>query len=307
MHIGILSCNNPRAENMPVGIQNSDRANGAERIFQAAQEAGHQVSQWYAPRFCFSFDESGQTTTWYDGEVFTGADVIVYRPGFVQEPTLHSYVPELLRKLGQRIVNGTPKVTDIKNKMIQHMRLADVGMPMPRFAFAKDPEAAKRAVEALGFPIIVKVSFGTHGKGVFYAGNWETFQPILDYLDVRDGNPVILEEFIAAAQNKDVRAFVVGDRVVASMQRQARSKDIRANASIGGTGTAIKLSAEDEALALRVARLFDLEVAGVDLIFSERGTLVLEVNANPGFQELEACTGVDVARAIVDYCVTQVK
>ncbi len=302
MHIGILSCNNPRAENTPTPIQGSDRANGAERIAQAAQEAGHKVSQWYTPRFCFGY-EDGRATVWYDGERFTGADVIVYRPGFVQEPTLHTYVPELLQKMGQRVLNGTPKVLEIKNKMIQHMRLADAGIPMPRFALAKDPEAAKCAVEALGFPIIVKVSFGTHGKGVFYAGNWETFQPILDYLDVRDGNPVILEEFIAAAKNKDIRAFVVGGRIVAAMERQARSKDIRANASIGGTGTAIQLSREDEALALRTAKLFDLDIAGVDLIRSERGTLVLEVNANPGFQELEACTGIDVARAIVEDCV----
>lgn len=300
MHIGILTCNNPRGEALPVAIQHSDRASGADRIVEAAESAGHTVTRFYSPRFCFGY-EGSVVRAWYDGEDFQGADIIIYRPGFVQEPTLHAYVPELLQRLGRRVVNGTPKVLEVKNKMIQHLRLAEAGIAVPRFALAKDPEAAKSAVEALGFPMIVKVSFGTHGKGVFYAGDWETFQPILDYLDVRDGNPVILEEFVAAAKNKDIRAFVVGGRVVAAMERQARTKDIRANASIGGTGTAIQLSAEDEALALRAAAIFDLEIAGVDLIRSDRGTLVLEVNANPGFAELEACTGIDVAGAIVEY------
>jgi len=302
MHIGVLTCNNPRGEALPAAIQHSDRASGADRIVEAAESAGHTVTRFYSPQFCFGY-EGSVMRAWYDGEDFQGADVLIYRPGFVQEPTLHTYVPELLQKLGQRVVNGTPKVLEIKNKMIQHLRLAEAGIPIPRFALAKDPEAAKSAVEVLGFPMIVKVSFGTHGKGVFYAGDWETFQPILDYLDVRDGNPVILEEFVAAAKNRDIRAFVVGGRVVAAMERQARTKDIRANASIGGAGTAIQLSREDEALALRAAAIFDLEIAGVDLIRSERGTLVLEVNANPGFTELEACTGIDVAGAIVDYAV----
>lgn len=300
MHLGILTCNNPRSEVSPTAIQHSDKASGVERIVQAAESAGHQVTRFYSPRFSFGYEGSSMRA-WYDGEEFKSVDVMIYRPGFVQEPTLHTYVPELLQKLGQRVVNGTPKVLEIKNKMIQHLRLAEAQIAMPRFALAKDPEAAKAAVEMLGFPLIVKVSFGTHGRGVFYAGDWETFQPILDYLDVRDGNPVILEEFIAAAKNKDIRAFVVGGRVVAAMERQARTKDIRANASIGGTGTAIQLSPDDEALAFKAASIFDLEVAGVDLIRSERGTLVLEVNANPGFTELEACTGIDVARAIVDY------
>lgn len=300
MHLGILTCNNPRSEYLPPAIQHSDRASGVDRIIEAAQKVGHTISRFYAPRFCFAY-EDGRLTTWYDGRLFEGVDVIIYRPGFVQEPTLHSYVPEHLRKIGQQILNGTSKVVEIKNKVIQHMRLAEAGLPMPRFALAKDAEAAKRAVEVLGFPIIVKVSFGTHGKGVFYAGNWETFYPILDYLDVRDGNPVILEEFIAAAKNKDIRAFVVGGKVVASMERQARSKDIRANASLGGEGVSIALSPEDEDLAVRAAQVFDLDIAGVDLIRSDRGTLVLEVNANPGFQELEACTGLDVAGAIVEY------
>ncbi len=299
MHLGILSCSNPSSD---LASLESPRevAVGAQRLREAAEARGHRVTRLYAPRFCFEYQGS-EVHAWYEGDRFAEPDLIIYRPNFVEEPSLHTYVPEQLQSIGSRFLNGTPKIFEIKNKIIQHMRLAQAGIPMPRFALAKDPEATKGAVEQLGFPLIVKVSFGTHGKGVFYAGNWETLQPILDYLDVRDGNPVILEEFIAAAQGKDIRAFVVGGRVVAAMERMARQKDIRANASLGGVGTAVTLSPEDEALAIRAAQVFDLDIAGVDLIRSERGTLVLEVNANPGFRELEACTGIDVAGAIVDY------
>jgi ribosomal protein S6--L-glutamate ligase len=305
MHLAILSCSNP-SEDSQAYTKYPDSVTGAERIKEAAEARGHQVSRFYEPKFCFEY-QGNASRSWYEAQPFTGADVIVYRPNFIEEPSLHTYVPERLCLGGELVLNGTPKILEIKNKIIQHMRLAEAGIPIPRFALAKDPQAATSVVDRLGFPLIVKVSFGTHGKGVFYAGNWETFQPILDYLDVRDGNPVILEEFIAAAQSKDIRAFVVGGRVVASMERTARSKDIRANASIGGTGTAIHLSPEDEALALRAAAVFDLDIAGVDLIRSDRGTLVLEVNANPGFRELEACTGIDVAAAIVEYAEQRVK
>ncbi len=299
MHLGLLSCSNPPDSSSVVSEQ-VEAVTGIERIRRAAEACGHRVSRFYEPKFCFQY-EGTTCQVWYDGTPFVSPDVMVYRPNFVEEPSLHTYVSERLMARGVAVVNGTPKILEIKNKIIQHMRLAEAGIPIPRFALAKDPEAAKGAVEALGFPLIVKVSFGTHGKGVFYTQNWETFQPIADYLDVRDGNPIIIEEFIAAAQGKDIRAFVVGGRVVASMERTARQKDIRANASIGGTGTSIVLSEEDQVLAIRAASVFDLEIAGVDLIRSERGTLVLEVNANPGFRELEACTGIDVATAIVEY------
>ncbi len=299
MHIGILSCNNPKNEDS-ISDRHPEYAAGSARLAEAAEKRGHQVTRFYAPRFCFVYNE-GKMAAWYDGEPFQGVDTIIYRSNFIEEPSLHSYVPAHLTGIGQSVINATPNVAVIKNKITQHMHLATAKLPTPAFALGKDAESTKLAIESLGFPIIVKVPFGTHGKGVFYAANWETCQPILDYLNVRDGNPVILEEFIAAAKSKDIRAFVIGGKVVASMERQARGHDIRANASLGGKGVAIQLSAEDEVLAIRAAQVFDLEIAGVDLIRSDRGTLILEVNANPGFQELEACTGIDVAGAIIDY------
>ena len=153
----------------------------------------------------------------------------------------------------------------------------------------------------IGFPVMIKVAFGTHGKGVFLAENIETLSPIVDYLTIRDGNPVIIEEFVAEAGRKDLRAFVIGDQVIAAMERTARDGDVRANASLGGVGRPVTLTDEEQQIAVKATKAFDLDLAGVDLLRSARGPLVIEVNANPGFEELTRATDIDVAGAIIEF------
>lgn len=165
-------------------------------------------------------------------------------------------------------------------------------------------EGVMAAAEAIQFPLIAKVAFGTHGKGVFYAENIQTLKPIVDYLCVRDENPVILERFIAEAAHSDVRVFVVGGGIVAAMERKAMRGDVRTNIGSGGTGGSIELSETEKRVVLQAAHAFHLEICGVDLIRSKEGPLVLEVNAYPGFQELERVTGIDVAGAIINYATT---
>ena len=148
---------------------------------------------------------------------------------------------------------------------------------------------------------MIKVAFGTHGKGVFLAENIETLSPIVDYLTIRDGNPVIIEEFVAEAGRKDLRAFVIGDQVIAAMERTARDGDVRANASLGGVGRPVTLTDEEQQIAVKATKAFDLDLAGVDLLRSARGPLVIEVNANPGFEELTRATDIDVAGAIIEF------
>ena len=235
------------------------------------------------------------------GAALPKMDVIINRPGYVEEPSLHTATTDALRSAGYRLVNGGEFVAITKSKLSQRFHLAISDVPTPRFALCRTPERALAAAKDIGFPVILKVAFGTHGKGVFFAENVETFLPIADYLTVRDGNPVIVEEFIKEADRKDLRAFVVGDQVVAAMERVAKDGDVRANASIGGVGQPVELSEQEKQLAIRAAKVFDLEIAGVDILRSARGPLVIEVNANPGFEELERATGIDVAGAIIRY------
>lgn len=198
-------------------------------------------------------------------------------------------------------MNGYPSITWCKNKLDQHYMLAQAGVPMPYFAITKSPTEAVEAAKELGFPTIVKVAFGTFGIGVFLADRPETLKPIVSYLNIRDRNPVIVEEFIEEAKAQDIRAFVIGGKVISSMMRTAPEGDIRSNTSTGGTGAPVELTEEEVALAIKAAATFELDIAGVDIIRSKRGPLVLEVNSNPGFKGLEQATGFDIAGAIIEY------
>ncbi|MBI4257299.1 RimK family alpha-L-glutamate ligase [Candidatus Uhrbacteria bacterium] len=291
MNIGILIFSGSRDEGYT----------GVDRLVEAGQAAGHTIVKIYEPHLS-SLD--GQI--FQDGQPLPTLDLIISRPNFVEEPSLRTYAIQLLKDAGYRIVNGNVGFTWAKNKLIQHVLFAQHRLPCPRWGIARKPDDAVAVAKKLGFPTIVKVAFGTHGKGVFLAKDEESLWPIVDYLGIRDGNPMIVEEFIAEAKSSDLRAFVIGGNVVAAMQRTASAGDIRANTSNGGTGSIVELREEERALAVRAAEVFDLEIAGVDLIRSNRGTLILEINANPGFKELEAVTKIDISRLIIDYAVSTI-
>lgn len=289
MKIGILISSEPRGE----------VATGAQRLEEAVQQRGYEAVRLYAPDFSFRHF-SDQIEVQYLGKSFAGFDALIYRPNFIEEPSLHAHVPLLLMQSGYRVLNGGADITGTKNKLAQHVLLSQLGLPMPRWAIAKRKQDALEAARELQFPVIIKTPFGTHGIGVFYAENAETLQPIVDYLGVSDGNPAIIEAFIGEANRKDLRVFVLHDQVLAAMERAAPAGDVRANAALGGVGTAAVLSEEERGLALAVAKAFACEVAGVDLLRTASGPLVVEVNANPGFAELERATGLDIAGALVD-------
>lgn len=273
-----------------------DYFTGAARIEEAANALGYTAVRLYEPNFSLCDGE-----LLYENKSIPEVGVIISRPNFVEEPSLHRYVVETLIEKRYKVINGGPAVTIAKNKIEQLRAFQKHKLPYPKSVITKNPEAAFEAAKQIGFPVIIKVAFGTIGKGVFYAQDQETFCPIVEYLTIRDKNPVIIQEFIKEADRKDLRVFVVGKKIIAAMERCAPEGDVRANTSNGGTGKLVELSKEEQRLALHTARLFGLEIIGVDLIRSNRGPLVIEVNANPGFSELEHVTGINVAKAIIDF------
>lgn len=291
MRIGILIFSGPK----------HDEYTQAERFEEAGRDLGIEVVRIHEPLTAIRHD--GERMMFFaDGGVdivSLGLDAVICRPNFVEEPSLHQFTIQALQNLGLRVINGSIRAP--KNKLDQRLQLAALNIPMPRWAIAHRPEQAVAAAEEIGYPVIVKMAFGTHGKGVFFAPTSETLLPIIDYLAVRDKNPVIVEEFVQAADRKDVRVFVLGGRVLAAMERVAKAGDVRANASIGGTGRPVTLSPEEERMAIAATEAFQLEISGVDILRSSHGPLVIEVNANPGFKELENVTGVNVAKAIIEY------
>jgi ribosomal protein S6--L-glutamate ligase len=292
MNIGILIFSEPSME----------QYTAVDRLVEAGEAEKHSVVKLYEPRLAFLDDK-----ILHDGQPLPELDVIISRPNFIEEPSLRTYAVQKLLQAGYYIVNSTPGYGWAKNKITQHLLFDQHNLPCPRYGLARQPESALTVAKQIGFPVILKVAFGTHGKGVFYAADEQTFTPIAEYLAIRDGNPLIVEEFIEEAKSSDLRVFILGGKIIGAMQRTAQQSDIRANTSTGGTGSVVELSEEECTLALRAAEIFQLEIAGVDLIRSNRGPLTLEVNSNPGFKELESVTGLDIARKIIDYASSQAK
>jgi ribosomal protein S6--L-glutamate ligase len=290
MRIGVLIFSLPKDE----------LSAGAERLLEAAAQRDHELTRIYEPYLSFVETNKG-IGVFYENLPLPNFDVIIPRPNFIEEPSLHTVTTDLLVRAGYRVLNKQPTFSLSKNKLAQHARLTAAGIAMPRWAIARTPEAAWDAAQKIGLPIVIKTAFGTWGKGVFYADSSETFHPIVDYLNVRDGNPVIVEKFVAEANRKDLRVIVIGGKIIAAMERTAREGDIRANASIGGVGSKVALSEEEKQIAIAATASLELDIAGVDILRSNRGPLVIEVNSNPGLKEIERASGVDVAGAIIEF------
>ncbi|MFH2232635.1 MAG: hypothetical protein ABII13_05730, partial [Patescibacteria group bacterium] len=219
MKIGILIASLPKDE----------KYTNADRLVEASEKRGHEIVKIYEPSLSFTI-KNGNVSAFHDGEPLLDFDLLIYRPNFIEEPGIHSHNLQLLKRAGYKIVNGDEGAIAItKNKLAQHALFLDKNIPMPRWAIANGPVAARKSADEIGYPVIIKTAFGTFGTGVFYAENSETFLPIVEYLNIRDGNPVLIEEFVNEADRKDLRVFIVGGKIIASMERTARPGDVRAN------------------------------------------------------------------------------
>ncbi|MFH1621184.1 MAG: RimK family alpha-L-glutamate ligase [Patescibacteria group bacterium] len=296
LNIGVLMATNSK---------NSAYTN-IERLEQAGLERGYKIIRICEPLLYFSYDGKNLKIS-HDGEPLFKLEVIINRPNFICEPGLHAHTINLLKTLGVYILNGNHRAVSVaKNKLLQHHKFIEKNIPSPKWAMVNDPKIASIAALNLGFPVIIKVAFGTHGIGTFFANSLETFMPLVDYLNVRDKNPIIIEEFIAEADKKDVRVYLIGGKIVAAMERTSREHDIRSNAALGGNGGLVELTKEETELAIKTAEAFELDVIGIDILRSKRGPLVIEVNANPGFEVLEQVTGRDVAGAMIDEAIKHI-
>lgn len=293
MHLGLLIFSYPK------------ELHGLDRIEQAAHELGHKLTRFSEPFFLFQ-QEKNRVNILYDGKPLPKIDMMIPRPNFHHEPSLHAYALNILLQAGLPMINSHVSFILCQNKLEQHIRFVEKKLPCPPFAIARRTHEALVAARSIGFPVVMKVAFGTHGKGVFFVPSEEVCVSVANYLELRDKNPMIIEKYIAEAERKDLRIFIVGEHIVAAMERHAPDGDIRTNTSNGGVGKNITLTKAEQELAKRAAKAFKLEVAGIDLIRSHHGPLVLEVNAHPGFQELERVTGVDIASAIVSFALEKI-
>jgi ribosomal protein S6--L-glutamate ligase len=206
-----------------------------------------------------------------------------------------------LEAQGVPVANRAAGIANSRDKLRALQLLASAGVDIPRTVLARGGGDIKELVAHVGgLPAILKLIQGTQGVGVMIAHSEAEVESILSTLwDL--GQEILLQEFIAESRGKDVRALVVGERVVGAMRREARSGEFRSNLHRGGEGSALELPAGYAQAAVHAARVLGLDVAGVDLLEAEAGPKVMEVNSSPGFEGLERATGLDVAGAIVEH------
>jgi len=194
-----------------------------------------------------------------------------------------------------------------RDKMACLQVLVAHGVPVPRTVLCFSVrEVRTAALRMESFPIVIKLLESTHGVGVALAESLYQLERIAEgFLNLQDR--VILQEYIEESDGRDIRALVVGNKVIAAMERKAMPGEFRANIHRGASATAVELTEEDKDLCLRAAAALGVEVAGVDLIPSHRGPLLMEINASPGLEGIEAATEVDIAGAIIEYAVNKVQ
>ncbi|TVR18056.1 MAG: 30S ribosomal protein S6--L-glutamate ligase [Balneolaceae bacterium] len=270
-----------------------------KRLVEAIEARGHRAVVLDHLR-CDIVIEQDKPAIFYNGEIIKnvhavipriGASVTFYGAAVVRQFEMMG-IPTAVES--QALVRSRDKL-----RSLQIMARSDVGMPKTVFTnYSK--EVAKIIDSVGGAPLIVKLLEGTQGYGVVLAPTKKAAESIIEAFHSMKAR-VIVQEFIQEAKGADIRAFVVGNKVVGAMKRQGKEGEFRSNLHQGGTGKLIKLSKKEREVALTAAKAMNLSIAGVDMLQSERGPLVLEVNSSPGLEGIEKTTGKDIATEVIKY------
>ncbi|MBB1060134.1 30S ribosomal protein S6--L-glutamate ligase [Marilutibacter spongiae] len=269
------------------------------RLAEAAREQGHSV-RVLDPLRCYMRIASDGFQMHYKGRAMSGYHVVIPRIG----ASVTRYGSAVLRQF-ELMDTFTPNASDAilraRDKLRSHQMLAAQGIGMPATVFGDNPDDTNDLLSMLGPPPhVIKLNEGTQGAGVMLTEKLSASRGVIEALRGLYAQ-FLVQEFVAEAKGADLRCFVVGGRVVAAMKRQAPKGDFRSNLHRGGRARVVKATAAEQDVAIRAARVLGLGVAGVDLIRSARGPLVLEVNASPGLEGIEDATGIDIAGEIIRY------
>ncbi|NUN15939.1 MAG: 30S ribosomal protein S6--L-glutamate ligase [Myxococcales bacterium] len=269
-----------------------------KRLKEAGEQRGHQMRVVDYVR-CYMNITSHMPTVIYHGEPQT-YDAIIPRIG-ASYTFYGTAVVRQFEMMGVYPANESQAITRSRDKLrsLQLLSRKGIGLPVTGFAHStKDIDGLINIVG--GAPLVVKLLEGTQGIGVVLAETKKAAESVIAAFRELDAN-ILVQEFIAEAGGSDIRAFVVGGKVVAAMRRQGAPGEFRSNLHRGGKATVVKLTPEERSTAVRAAKAMGLNVAGVDLLRSRHGPLVIEVNSSPGLEGIEKATGVDVAGSIIEF------
>jgi len=298
----------PHASSTPLAIailSRGARIYSTRRLKEAAQQRGHDVKVLDTLKFG-TFVESKAPALTYSGKALSEYDAVIPRIG----ASITFYGAAVVRQFEQMGVfplNSSVSITVSRDKLrsMQSLSRHDIGIAPSAFVSRK--KDVLPAIERVGgAPVIIKLLEGTQGVGVILADSVKVAEAIIETLQSTRQN-VLIQKFVAESRGRDIRAFVVGDRVVAAMRRTAQGHEFRSNVHRGGKTQAVRLEESYERTAVRAAQIMGLRVAGVDMLEGNEGPVIMEVNSSPGLEGIEGATGKDIAGEIVDYLAEHVR
>lgn len=271
-----------------------------KRLQEAAKARGHNFRVINLME-CFVKISSTNPQIYYrNDEAINDLDVVIPRIG----PSITFFGTAVLRQfemLGVYPLNNSMSVLRARDKLRSLQILAKNGIPMPVTGFANSPQDIDSVINSVGGPpLVIKLVEGTEGVGVVLAETKSAATSVMSAFKQLNAN-ILAQEYIKESAGHDIRCFVLGNKVVASMERIATDGEFRANYSLGAQVKQVKVTQKEKTLAVRSAKAMGLEIAGVDLLRSNSGTLVLEINSSPGLEGIEKATGLDIANMIIQY------
>ncbi|KDM93288.1 30S ribosomal protein S6--L-glutamate ligase [Photobacterium galatheae] len=285
---------------MKIGILSRNaKLYSTRRLIEACQERDHQVEVIDALR-CYMNINSDKPSIHAKGQDLSGFDAIIPRIG----ASVTFYGCAVLRQfemMGVFPVNESVAITRSRDKLRSLQLLSRKGVGMPITGFASKPDDIDDLLEMIGgAPVVIKLLEGTQGIGVVLAETRKAAESVIEaFLGLRAN--IMVQEYIKEAGGADIRCFVIGDKVIAAMKRQGAEGEFRSNLHRGGSASLVRITPEERRTAVLAAKVMGLRVAGVDLLRSQRGPLVMEVNSSPGLEGIEQATGKDIAGMIIQY------
>jgi ribosomal protein S6--L-glutamate ligase len=270
------------------------------RIKEEGERAGHEMSIINPLRCYLSLNTSHPTVHYRGGELLGQFDAVIPRIG-VSITFYGTAVLRHMEAMGMYSLNASLGILRSRDKFRSLQLLTRKGLPLPATGFAQSPDDTEDLIQMVGgAPVVIKLLEGTQGKGVILAESHQSAVSTINAFKEMSVN-ILVQEFIQESRGTDIRCFVIGDKVVAAMKRQAKEGEFRANVHQGGKAQKVKLTPQERAIAVSAAKIMGLRVAGVDLIRSDRGPLILEVNSSPGLEGVEKVSQVNVAGKIIQY------
>jgi len=280
-------------------LSRNSKLYSTRRLVEAARERGHSV-RVLDPLRCYMRIEAGAFAMRYKGSPVSGYHAVIPRIG----ASVTRYGTAVLRQfelMGSYSPNPADAVLRARDKLRAHQLLAAAGLGMPATVFGDNPDDTDDLLAMLGpAPHVIKLNEGSQGAGVMLSEKLSASRGIIEALRGLYAQ-FLVQEFVVEARGADLRCLVVGDRVVAAMKRKAPRGDFRSNLHRGGSASPARPTRAEQQLAVKAAKVLGLELAGVDMVRSATGPLVLEVNASPGLEGIEDISGVDVAAAVIEH------